>query len=98
WSGNSQHSDYSVIFDPGVGVELAIEEPFKALRFTIKSGSVLQRLTNLEGCSTFSFNINTSHGSDAFGDFIVEPNGIFISECNSGIIFRSGTASNSRPA
>ncbi|RAI83926.1 T9SS type A sorting domain-containing protein [Algoriphagus yeomjeoni] len=93
WSGNAQNSNYTVIFDPGPGVQLSIEEPFKAVRFIIKSGEVIQNLTNLGACSTFSFNINPIYGSGVFGDFIVENGSSLISRCNTNIVFRSATRS-----
>ena len=98
WSGNSQNSNYSVIFDAGPGIELEIEEPFKALQFTIRSGVVIQKVTNVNTCSTFSFNTNNSHGTGIFGDFIIENGGILISHCNDNILFRSGTSSSPKSA
>ncbi|MEB2780310.1 T9SS type A sorting domain-containing protein [Algoriphagus sp. C2-6-M1] len=93
WSGNAQNSNYSVIFDPGPGIELSIEEPFKALRFTIKSGAVVQKLTNTGICSSFSFNINNSYGLGTFGNFIIENGGTLVSNCNGNILFRSTSRS-----
>lgn len=93
WSGFTTNSRYSVVFDPGDGVELIVEEAFKALRFTIISGSVRQKLNTSiipAACSTFSFNTETGvFGSGSFGNFIIESGGTLISECNSNIIARS---------
>ena len=96
WSGFSINSRYSVIFDPGDGVELTVEEPFKALSFTIKSGSVIQKLDTsiIPGdCPTFSFNNEALFGSGPFGEFVIEPGATFISDCNSNILFRSASIS-----
>lgn len=97
WSGFSTNSRYSVIFDPGDGVELTIEEPFKSLSFTIKSGTVIQKLDTSvipPTCPTFSFNNETSvFGSGPFGEFAIESGAAFISDCNSNIVFRSATVS-----
>lgn len=93
WSGFTTNSRYSVVFDPGDGVELIVEEVFKALRFTIISGSVRQKLNTSiipAACATFSFNTETGvFGSGSFGNFIIESGGTLISECNSNIIARS---------
>lgn len=99
WSGFTTNSRYSVIFDPGDGVELVIEEPFKALSFTIQSGTVRQKLDNSTlpaTCATFSFNTETGvFGLGPFGSFSVESGGIFISECNNNILVRSVAGSTS---
>ncbi len=92
WSGFTTNSRYSVVFDPGIGEELVIEEAFKALRFTVKSGSVRQKLnTSLipAVCATFSFNNEGLFGPFTFGDLVIESGGIFISECNNNILVRS---------
>ncbi|WP_111670927.1 T9SS type A sorting domain-containing protein [Algoriphagus litoralis] len=97
WSGFSTNSRYSVIFDPGDGVELIIEEPFKALSFTVKSGTVIQKLDTTvfpAACPTFSFNNETTvYGTGPFGEFIIESGATFLTDCNSDILFRSGTIS-----
>lgn len=97
WSGFSTNSRYSVIFDPGDGVELTIEEAFKALSFTIKSGTVIQKLdksVNPADCPSFSFNTETTvYGTGPYGEFVIEPGATLISDCNSEIIFRSGSTS-----
>lgn len=97
WSGFSTNSRYSVVFDPGQGVQLTIEEAFKALSFTIRSGVVIQKLDNsvIPGdCPTFSFNTETTvFGTGPYGEFIIEPGATLISDCNSDILFRSGTLS-----
>ena len=93
WSGFSTQSRYSVIFDPGDGATLTIEEPIKAVRFIIRSGIVRQKLDISvipNFCSSITFNTETSFNpGGAFGDFIIEANGKFISECNDNIISRS---------
>lgn len=101
WSAQSTNSRYSVVFDPGPGVELTLQEAFKALGFTVKSGTVFQRINtnsvpNL--CATFSFNTNSAFGTDEFGDFIIEEGAELRSECNSTILYRTGSSSNPRPA
>lgn len=97
WSGFSTNSRYSVIFDPGDGVELTIEEPFKALSFTVRSGTVIQKLDTSvfpASCPTLSFNNETTvYGAGPFGEFIIESGATFLSDCNSDILFRSGTIS-----
>ncbi|MBY5951139.1 T9SS type A sorting domain-containing protein [Algoriphagus marincola] len=97
WSAQSDRSRYSVIFDPGPGQTLIIEEAFKALSFIIRSGTVLQRLdTSVTpgNCPTFSFNTETTvFGPGPFGELIIEPGAQLISECNDGILFRSGSIS-----
>ncbi len=93
WSGFTTNSRYSVVFDPGIGVELLVEEPFKALQFTVQSGTVRQKLNTSvipSVCATFSFNTETTvFGSGPFGNFIIAPNTTFISECNNNILVRS---------
>jgi hypothetical protein len=97
WSGFTTNSRYSVIFDPGNGVELIVEEAFKALRFTILSGSVRQKLNTSvipAECATFSFNNETGvFGSGPFGNFIIKSGGTLISECNNNILLRSVSGS-----
>jgi hypothetical protein len=97
WSGFSTNSRYSVIFDPGPGVELIIEEPFKALSFTVKSGTLRQKLDRNvfpNFCPTLSFNTETTvYGTGPFGVFTIEPGATFISDCNTNIIFRSNSSS-----
>lgn len=96
WSGFSTQSRYSVIFDPGPGQSLTVEEPFKALQFTVRSGTIIQDLdTSVDPstCSSFSFNTEGIYGGNEFGDFIIESGGRLISKCNEEIIFRSNTRS-----
>lgn len=97
WSGFSTNSRYSVIFDPGDGIELTIEEPFKALSFTVRSGIVIQKLDTSvfpASCPTFSFNNETTvYGAGPYGEFNIESSATFLSDCNSDILFRSGTIS-----
>jgi hypothetical protein len=95
WSGFTTNSRYSVEFDPGPGIILQVNETFKALKFTIKSGTVLQTIDTSvipNTCASFSFNNEAMFGSGSFGDFIIENGGTLISQCNSGILFRSGTS------
>ncbi|MDR7128833.1 hypothetical protein J2X69_001165 [Algoriphagus sp. 4150] len=93
WSGFTTQSRYSVIFEPEEGNTLTIEEPFKAVRFTIRSGSLLQKLDVSvipNFCSSLTFNTETTfYPSGPFGDFIIEPNGTLITECDQNIIARS---------
>ncbi|NVJ85964.1 MAG: T9SS type A sorting domain-containing protein [Algoriphagus sp.] len=97
WSAQSDRSRYSVIFDPGPGQTLIIEEAFKALSFTIRSGTVIQRLdtsVNPAKCATFSFNTETTvYGTGPYGEFTIEGGAQLISECDEGILFRSSSIS-----
>ena len=97
WSANTTQSRYQVIFDPGPGEILTIASPFKALSFTVRSGTVLQQLDTSvtpNTCFTLSFNTETIfNGSSPFGDLIIENGGTFISECNANIINRSTSGS-----
>ncbi|HSF53125.1 MAG TPA: hypothetical protein VLA71_05210, partial [Algoriphagus sp.] len=99
WSAQTTQSRFSVIFDPGPGVQLTLEAPVKALSFTIRSGTLIQKndLSVLPiTCFTLSFNTETFvFGSGPFGDFKVEDGATFISECNSNIINRSTSGSDS---
>ncbi len=91
WSGFSINSIYSVIFDGGDGTEYIIKEPFKANRFTIKSGTVVQKWSAEEGCATFSFNTNDDFGEDPYGELIVEDGATLETLCSGEITFRSST-------
>ncbi|MEB2778455.1 T9SS type A sorting domain-containing protein [Algoriphagus sp. D3-2-R+10] len=96
WSGFSTQSRYSVIFDPGPGIQLTVEEAFKALSFTIRSGTVIQQIdtsVNPGKCATFSFNNENSVAVGVYGNFTIESGGILLSKCNSDILFRSETLS-----
>ena len=97
WSAQSDRSRYSVIFDPGTSAELIVEEAFKSLSFTVKSGTVIQKLDKSvipSDCPTFSFNTETSvFGAGPFGEFVIEPGATLISDCNSEILFRSSSIS-----
>jgi hypothetical protein len=99
WSAQTTQSRFGVIFDPGPGVELTVNAPFKALSFTIKSGTVIQRLDHAvipAACHTFSFNTETTvYGSGPFGDFTIEDGASFISECNTNLVNRSTSGSDS---
>lgn len=101
WSAQSLYSRYSVIFDPGPGVQLTTYSAFKALKFTVKSGTLIQKInptSNPIACATFSFNISNLYGLNEFGDFIIESDATFISQCNNNILSRSSTSSTPRPA
>lgn len=96
WSGFSIRSRYSIIFDPGDGIELTIEEPIKSMRFIVRSGTLIQRLdtsVNPASCPTISFNSEDFFSTSDYGDFVIEDGGTFVSDCNSGILFRSSTRS-----
>ncbi len=97
WSAQSDRSRYSVIFDPGPGIILTIEESFKSLSFTIRSGTVYQKLDSSVSpniCPTFSFNTETTiFGPGPFGNFIIETGATFQTDCNSNILFRSASIS-----
>ncbi|MEN2280492.1 T9SS type A sorting domain-containing protein [Algoriphagus sp. SE2] len=96
WSGFTTNSRYSVEFDPGPGVILRIEEPFKSLGFILKSGTVIQVLDKSilpNTCPTFSFNNEAIYGSGSFGDFVIESGAKLISDCDSNILFRSTSQS-----
>lgn len=96
WSGFSTQSRYSIIFDPGVGQSLTIEEPVKSLSFTIRSGTVIQDVdssVNPGVCATFSFNNEGLFGANEFGTFTIEAGASLISRCNDQIIFRSNSRS-----
>ncbi len=97
WSAQTTQSRFGVIFDPGPGVELTVSASFKALSFTIRSGTVIQKLDTSvlpAACNTFSFNTETTvYGTGAFGDFVIEDGATLVSECNSQILNRSGSLS-----
>lgn len=97
WSGFTTNSRYSVIIDPGIGQELTIEEPFKAVQFTIRSGTLIQKLdssVNPATCASISFNTETTiYGVGPFGTLTIENGAKFISQCNAGILFRSASGS-----
>ena len=97
WSGFTTNSRYSVIIDPGIGQELTIEEPFKAVQFTISSGALIQKLDSSvipAVCASISFNTETTfYDAGSFGTLIIGSGAKFISQCNAGILFRSATVS-----
>lgn len=97
WSAQTTQSRFSVIFDPGPGVVLTVNAPMKALSFTIRSGTVIQKLDNSvipAACHTFSFNTETSlFGHGPFGNFTIEDGATLISECNSNLVNRSTSGS-----
>lgn len=87
WSGFSTRSEYSVIFDPGEGVELIVGTHFKANQFIIRSGKVKQSWVD-GTCAMFSFNTNPAY-IGPYGALIIEGNGELESECNNNISIRS---------
>jgi len=97
WSASNINSRYTVVFDPGAGNTLTVNAGFKANAFIIQSGTVFQTVNTvgIAACSTFSYNNQSIfNGSGPYGDFIVEANATFISECSApleGIIRRSNT-------
>lgn len=97
WSGFSTQSRYTAIFDADPGELLVIEEPFKAVRFIIRSGIVYQKLDTSvlpNFCPTLSFNTETSfYPSGVFGDFVIEDGGTLLTDCNDDILFRSNSVS-----
>ena len=102
WSGFSTQSRYTAIFDADPGELFIIEEPFKAVRFIIRSGIVYQKLDTSvlpNFCPTLSFNTETSfYPSGVFGDFVIEDGGTLLTDCNDDIIFRSGTSTSPKSA
>ncbi|MGX7835770.1 hypothetical protein ACWKSR_11530, partial [Campylobacter fetus subsp. venerealis] len=72
---------------------MTVEAPFKAVRFTIRSGILRQKVdltVNPNFCASLTFNTETIfYPPGPFGDFIIEANGTLISECNQNIIARS---------
>ncbi|MBD8491046.1 T9SS type A sorting domain-containing protein [Echinicola sp. CAU 1574] len=88
WSGFTTRSRYAVIFDPNPGAELTIQEPIKANRFVIKSGTVIQEGIPGMDCATFSFN-NDPAVTGAYGELIIESGGTLETDCGEEIIMRS---------
>ncbi|GMQ31168.1 T9SS type A sorting domain-containing protein [Algoriphagus confluentis] len=99
WSAQTTQSRYSVIFEADPGEQLVIESPFKALSFTVRSGSVLQKIDTSvipNVCFTLSFNTETTvFGTGPFGELVIESGATFISECNGNILNRSTSSSTS---
>ncbi|AMQ55108.1 hypothetical protein [Algoriphagus sanaruensis] len=97
WSAQTTQSRFSVIFDPRPGNTLTIESPLKAVSFTVRSGTLLQKLDTSvipNVCNTLSFNTETAfYGSGPFGEMIIEDGATFISECNATILNRSTSGS-----
>jgi hypothetical protein len=94
WSGFTTNSRFSVIFDPGPGIELTIETPFKALDFMIRSGTLIQKLDSSvipSVCASLSFNTEVSTSVGPFGNLRIENGAKLISECNNEILFRSAS-------
>ncbi|GAA0877640.1 hypothetical protein GCM10009119_06080 [Algoriphagus jejuensis] len=99
WSAQTTQSRFSVIFEADPGETFSLEAPFKSLAFTIRSGSLLQKLDTSvlpNTCFTLSFNTETTvFGIGPFGDFVIEPGATLISECNSNILNRSTSGTTS---
>ena len=94
WSAQTTQSRFGVIFDPGLGQELVVQAPFKALFFRVRSGSLYQKndatISSLP-CFTLSFNTETNNnGAGPFGTFTVEAGATFRSACNAQVIHRTG--------
>ena len=96
WSALTTQSRFSVIFDPGPGQVLTLMAPLKALSFSVRSGTLDQKIDQTispNACFTLSFNTeNAVFGAGSFGDFTVEPGATFRSECNANLINRSSNA------
>jgi hypothetical protein len=94
WSGFTTNSRFSVIFDSGPGIELTIETPFKALDFTIRSGTLIQKLDSSvipSICASLSFNTEVAANVGPFGNLRIENGAKLISQCNIEILFRSAS-------
>lgn len=95
WSANTTNSRFTVVFEPDFGETLIVNSAFKANRFIIQSGTVIQTVNTMgiPACSTFSFNSQAIfNGSNPYGDLIIEPLATLISACSaplSAIIRRS---------
>jgi len=96
WSALTTQSRFSVIFDPGPGQVLTLMAPIKALSFSVRSGTLDQKIDRTispNACFTLSFNTeNAIFGAGSFGDFTVEAGATFRSECNANLINRSANA------
>jgi hypothetical protein len=93
WSAQTTQSRFAVIFDANPGETFTLEAPFKALSFTVKSGTLVQKIDTSVSpnvCFTLSFNTETTvFGSGPFGNMNIENGATFLSECNSNILNRS---------
>jgi len=90
WSGFTTRSRYMVVFDADFGEEFTVQESFKANKFVIKSGTVIQEGTPGVECATFSFN-NDPAVSGPYGDFVIENGATLESNCSEEIILRSAS-------
>ncbi|MCH7415482.1 T9SS type A sorting domain-containing protein [Belliella sp. R4-6] len=86
WSANTTNSRFQVKFRANPGQTLIVNSGFKANAFHVESGTVLQTLNTagIPACSTFSFNtqnIPAFNGTNAYGELIIEPGAILVSEC-----------------
>lgn len=97
WSAQTTRSRFAVIFDADAGHSFTMEAPFKALSFTVRSGTLHQKIDTSvmpNVCFTLSFNTETTvYGTGPFGNLTIEPGATFISECNAGILNRSTSGS-----
>lgn len=98
WSGQTNNSRYTVVFDPiDISQTLTVNSVFKANKFIIEKGTVFQTVntTGLPACSSFSFNVQAVfNGGGPYGDLVVEPGATLISQCYNPldpIIFRTGS-------
>lgn len=98
WSGQTNNSRYTVVFDPiDESQTLTVNSVFKANKFIIEKGTVFQTVNTagLPACSSFSFNVQAIfNGTGPYGDLIVETGATLISQCYDPldpIIFRTGT-------
>ncbi len=99
WSGQTTQSRFSVIFEADPGETFTLDAPFKAFSFRIRSGTVHQTIDSSiipNVCNTLSFNNEyTVFGYDPFGELLVESGATLLSECNSNILNRSTSGSES---
>lgn len=98
WSGQTNNSRYTVVFDPEDNTQtLTVNSVFKANQFVIQKGTVLQTVntSGLAACSSFSYNVQAIfNGTGPYGELIIEPGATLISQCYSPldpIVFRTGT-------
>ncbi|GAB3231020.1 T9SS type A sorting domain-containing protein [Algoriphagus aestuariicola] len=99
WSAQTTQSRFAVIFDADPGETLTLEAPLKALAFTVRSGTLFQKIDTSvlpNTCFSLSFNTETSvFGVGPYGSMVVESGATFISECNAGILNRSTSGTTS---
>lgn len=70
-----------MVFNPDPEDTLTVNSGFKANRFTVLSGTVVQTVNDqgIPATSTFSFNTQDIFGEGAYGDFVIEPGATLIS-------------------